>query len=80
MPKQEIEAIIDRSGSMAGKETDTIGGINSTIDQLKHDLEEEHNTEVNLSIKFFDHEEYYLMESLFYIFLIIENHDSSIYQ
>lgn len=63
MPKQEIEAIIDRSGSMAGKETDTIGGINTTIDQLKHDLEEEHNTEANLSIKFFDHEEYYLMES-----------------
>ena len=63
MPKQKIEAIIDRSGSMAGKETDTIGGINTTIDQLKHDLEEEHNTEANLSIKFFDHEEYYLMES-----------------
>jgi uncharacterized protein YegL len=63
MSKQEVEAIIDRSGSMLGKEIDTIGGINSTIDQLKHDLEEEQNTEVNLSIKFFDHEDYYLMES-----------------
>tara|TARA_B110000037_G_scaffold211121_1_gene262310 strand:+ start:53 stop:676 length:624 start_codon:yes stop_codon:yes gene_type:complete len=53
---QEICAIIDRSGSMKNKEQDTIGGINSTIDELRKnkDLGEL----IYLTIKFFDHEEY----------------------
>ena len=32
---QHIIALIDRSGSMAGKEKDTIGGINTMLNQLK---------------------------------------------
>ena len=32
---QEVVAIIDSSGSMSEKESDTIGGINSTIKELK---------------------------------------------
>ncbi len=32
---QEICAVIDRSGSMSGKEQDTIGGINETFRVLR---------------------------------------------
>ena len=35
---QEVVAIIDRSGSMCGKEADTIGGINATLEIIKQDL------------------------------------------
>jgi uncharacterized protein YegL len=59
---QEVVAIIDRSGSMRGKEEDTIGGINATIETLKNEKEE--NTNINVSIKLFDHEEYLLIRSL----------------
>ena len=34
MPTQYVYGIVDRSGSMIGKELDTIGGINAAIDQL----------------------------------------------
>ena len=51
---QEVVAIIDRSGSMMGKEEDTIGGINATIETLKNEKEE--NTNIKVSIKLFDHE------------------------
>ena len=51
---QEVVAIIDRSGSMIGKESDTIGGINSTFEVLKSSLKD--NDEVKVSIKLFDHE------------------------
>ena len=52
---QEIVAIIDRSGSMSGKESDTIGGINVAIQDLKDNktIEEE----INFSVKFFDDQE-----------------------
>ena len=35
MVYQEVIAVIDRSGSMHGKELDTVGGINAMINQLK---------------------------------------------
>ena len=60
--KHEVVAIIDRSGSMFGKENDTIGGINSAIEVLK--TEPEPNTDVKVSIKLFDHEEVMLIRSL----------------
>ena len=59
---QEVIAIIDRSGSMNGKEADTVGGINSTLDIIKQDLKP--NELVKVSIKLFDHEERMLIRSL----------------
>ena len=59
---QEVVAIIDRSGSMMGKEEDTIGGINTTFEVLKNGLKK--NDKVNVSIKLFDHEENLLIRSL----------------
>ena len=69
---QEIVAIIDRSGSMKGKEEDTIGGINSTIKILQESLNQNNennqnnqtNEVINVSIKLFDHEELMLIRSL----------------
>ena len=59
---QEVVAIIDRSGSMCGKEEDTIGGVNSSLEVIKQDLKP--NEQVNVSIKLFDHEEKMLIKSL----------------
>lgn len=59
---QEVVAIIDRSGSMCGKEEDTIGGVNSSLEIIKQDLKP--NEQVNVSIKLFDHEEKLLINSL----------------
>lgn len=59
---QEVVAIIDRSGSMSGKEDDTIGGINSTFEVLKEGKEE--GTVIKVSIKLFDHEEQMLIHSI----------------
>ena len=59
---QEIVAIVDRSGSMAGKEEDTVGGINATIDELKNNKNENEN--INFSLKFFDHESYLRIRSM----------------
>ena len=56
----EVVAIIDRSGSMSGKEDDTIGGINSTFEVLKEDKD----TNIKVSIKLFDNEEKMLIRSL----------------
>ena len=58
---QEVVAIIDRSGSMNGKEEDTLGGINAAFEQLKN--EQEKNTNINVSVKLFDHEEELLFRS-----------------
>ena len=55
MPKQEIVVVGDRSGSMSGKEDDTVGGINASIDELKRTKGPD--DEVRVSIKLFDHEE-----------------------
>ena len=59
---QEVVAIIDRSGSMSGKEADTVGGINSMLSIIRQDLKLEE--QVNVSIKLFDHEEQLLINSL----------------
>lgn len=59
---QEVVALIDRSGSMCGKEEDTIGGVNSSLEIIKQDLKP--NEQVNVSIKLFDHEEKLLIRSL----------------
>jgi len=59
---QEVVAIIDRSGSMSGKEADTIGGINSAFEVLRE--EKEANTDIKVSVKLFDHEEFLLIRSL----------------
>jgi len=59
---QEVVAIIDRSGSMCGKEQDTIGGVNSSLEIIKQDLKP--HEQVNVSIKLFDHEEKLLIRSL----------------
>ena len=59
---QEVVAIIDRSGSMSGKEADTVGGINSTLSIIRQDLKP--GERVNVSIKLFDHEERLLIRSL----------------
>ena len=58
---QEVVAIIDRSGSMAGKEADTIGGINSTIQELKNNKV---NEIIKFSVKFFDDREHIKFRSL----------------
>lgn len=59
---QEVVALIDRSGSMNGKEEDTIGGVNSSLEIIRQDLKP--NEQVNVSIKLFDHEENLLIRSL----------------
>ena len=52
---QEVIAVIDRSGSMHGKEMDTVGGINAMINQLKSTKTEEDS--IKMSIKLFDNEQ-----------------------
>jgi uncharacterized protein YegL len=62
MTTQYIYAIIDRSGSMYGKEDDTINGLNAIIDQLKQQKEEDET--IYISLKLFDHEQLKLWYSL----------------
>jgi uncharacterized protein YegL len=62
MSKQIICGVIDRSGSMIGKEEDTIGGINSVIELLKEDLD--NDTDIKITMKFFDHESYLLFKDI----------------
>lgn len=52
---QEICAVIDRSGSMIGKEDDTIGGINETFRLLRESKQP--NEIIKISVKLFDHEQ-----------------------
>ena len=59
---QEICAVIDRSGSMAGKELDTIGGINETFRVLRETRQP--NEEIKMSVKLFDHEQILLFRNL----------------
>ena len=59
---QEVVGIVDRSGSMIGKEEDTIGGINVMLKELK-----ENSTlddDIRVSLKLFDHEEQMLWRSI----------------
>jgi uncharacterized protein YegL len=53
--KQEIIGILDRSGSMNGKEADTIGGINAMIAEVKKNKTDDDT--ICISMKLFDHEE-----------------------
>lgn len=53
MTKQCIAIVVDRSGSMRGKELDTVGGINTCIDELKTTKED--GTEISVTLKLFDH-------------------------
>jgi uncharacterized protein YegL len=55
MPMQIVELVVDRSGSMRGKETDTVGGINACISELRSSKDEDDIIEV--SLKLFDHEQ-----------------------
>ena len=65
MPIQEVVAIMDRSGSMRGKEDDTVCGINAAITQLKEQrIETQDTTTIRVSIKLFDHEEYLFIRSM----------------
>lgn len=59
---QEVVAIMDRSGSMAGKVTDAVSGFNSTLEVLRH--EQTDNCIINVSVKLFDHEEQMLIRSI----------------
>ena len=47
MVKQEVVIIVDKSGSMYGKEADTIGGINTMINTLKESLSKNVNGNEN---------------------------------
>jgi len=65
MPIQEVVAIMDRSGSMVNKVDDTVGGINAAITQLKEQrIETQDTTDIKISIKLFDHDEYLLIRSM----------------
>lgn len=59
---QEICAVIDRSGSMRGKEEDTICGINETFRILRES--KDINEIIKISIKFFDHEQIVKLNSV----------------
>lgn len=51
---QQIIVLIDHSGSMAGKEQDTIVGINTMLGDLKNDKRD--NDQIFVSLKLFDNE------------------------
>ena len=55
MTVQEIVAVVDRSGSMRGKEADTVGGINAAFDEIRRNKREDDL--IRVSLKLFDHEE-----------------------
>ena len=54
---QEVVGILDRSGSMSGKEADTVGGINTMITELKNNSTE--NDDIRVSLKLFDTKQLY---------------------
>lgn len=62
MTKQYCALVVDRSGSMAGKEEDTIGGINTCIQELKN--QKEAGDEIFITLKWFDHEQIVHMDKL----------------
>ena len=61
MTTQLIAIIVDRSGSMFGKEVDTVGGLNSCIDELKATKEED--VTIKVTLKLFDHEQIIIWDS-----------------
>lgn len=58
---QEIHAIVDRSGSMRGKESDTIGGLRAAMDELRSSMVE--GDTINVSIKYFDDKQDLMLRS-----------------
>jgi uncharacterized protein YegL len=52
---QHVIGILDRSGSMVGKRDDTVGGINTMINELK--MNASNDDIIKISLKLFDHEE-----------------------
>lgn len=62
MPTQYVYGIVDRSGSMIGKELDTIGGINAAIDQLK--INNTENDNIKVFLKLFDHQQIILWDGI----------------
>lgn len=62
MTIQEIVGILDRSGSMRGKEADTVGGINTMINEVRKNKGK--NDIVRVSLKLFDHEEILKLRSV----------------
>lgn len=62
MTLQEVVAVIDRSGSMKGKEKDTVDGINTVISELKNSKSEQDT--INFSIKLFNNEQIMKLRSL----------------
>ena len=50
MTTQEIIGILDRSGSMRGKEEDTVGGINTMINEVKKNKGEDDIVRVSLKL------------------------------
>lgn len=59
---QEVVAIMDRSGSMAGKVEDAVGGFNSTLEVLRQ--EQTDDSTINVSVKLFDNQEEMLIRSI----------------
>ena len=59
---KEIIGLIDRSGSMGGKEIDTINGINTMLTELKQNVDPE--LEVRVSIKYFNDTETLVLRSV----------------
>ena len=62
MTKQEIVIVADRSGSMAGKEADTVGGINVMLNELNKNKSADDS--IKVSLKLFDHQELLLWRRL----------------
>ena len=60
--KQEVVAIMDRSGSMTGKVEDAVGGFNSTLEVLRQELTDD--STINVSVKLFDNQEEMLIRSI----------------
>jgi len=59
---KEVIGLIDRSGSMNGKEAATIGGINTMLSELKEMVDPEF--EIRVSIKYFDDTETLFLRSI----------------
>ena len=62
MTVQEIVIIADRSGSMRGKEKDTVGGINAMLDEMRS--KQKQDDTIKVSLKLFDNEELLKWRSL----------------
>ena len=59
---KEVIGLIDRSGSMGGKEIDTINGINTMLTELKQNADPE--LEIRVSIKYFNDTETLVLRSV----------------